>query len=249
MAGLKRSKAELAICRLSEEIDLGNGTTGFLTRGSACLVRSKDLQKKLASKSKVFLVTSDAVIDQKFLEIQRKLNKKFKIIADFPKEGSTTGFESFVLDGTLFKEDSDIHVVDGITYIALTNVNDKWYSFPKSSIVSSRPLDFKFKSASFVTEIEKGSTCYVLFDAIGNHAKGFIARSYALKYEQTNFFLTRKEGEPQGEKYVHSIARFEKNEFAHGAVILNHDGEFLGVLRFHRGQIAPVSALEIFKKG
>lgn len=244
MAFSKRSRLHLAFCRLSEEIYGTNGERHFFTRGSGCLVKSKDLKRSLHAKSKVFLVTTVEVLDSEYVELQLKQNNKFKIIAEFLKMGSSNEFESYDLNESLFGSLSDVYVVSGVTFIALTRV-DKWYLGWKP-IVSSRPLNFNFKN--FYSNKSKEAFCYVLLEAIGNHMKGFIPRIYDLKYAKGNFFLMRK-GDSQAEKYVHSYRRFEENEVGLGAVILNEKDEFIGVVRYENHSVLPVNVQGIFCKG
>lgn len=239
----RQSDAELAICRLVEEV------SGLDTRflGPACLASFESLSffQSLEFKPRVkkFLVASNLVLTKKQLQAieNRRRNKRkrsepsFKIVAEFATEGKKRSLERRPLSELYSSLKDDVFEVNGVIYISITELK------PKSSLLSRSLQGCCLNKETVTSMLSSNQLQCLVFCGV----KIFGKRPYdLLQFDSVladdhircpSYFLR-----DEGKKRYLKEDDFGKDEKPFGAVVLSKDYHLAGFLNFDRKIPAPV---------
>ena len=258
--------AKLAICRLVEETS-GHETVRYF--GPGCLVKFEStefLHSVGTPKSNYFLVASYEVLRKDILETLKKQETKQKstkkrepsvrMVAEFPGIKIGGRLERKPLNELYSNLEEDVFELDGITFLAITELKlETATPFKKSSLLR-RALEGNMSSQKTSDQLK----CVVLcsgrtIDKRDKNIGHLSAKVYDLL--QRDSVLTPTTSTSQFPSYFlqnEEKKRFlVEDEFRNldgkplGSIILNGDGKFVGVLNFIKKQPAPVLIGKQFK--
>ena len=240
----KIDEVKFALCKIGVELPGGHGPCAM---GSGCLVTvKKEDAEYLDVQAGDYLVTTSEVLEKENFTFGAKPT------AEFLAMKSGTG-ELFLLNGHI--SDSSPAVVVGsaerevegmrVLLIPEEQLRDQrnfvkrriW----KSVLRSGRTLPCNSQTTN--AEVNKDLVCYVFCD-LPRESQPFHFRKYKVVLDDSCALLLQ---EPGSEIEVRASKDFRKEERPRGGAIINGAGEFVGVVSFREGKIAPVWISEAIK--
>ena len=231
-------EVKFSLCKIGAQLPGGHGPCAM---GSGCLVKiKKEDAAKLDVQEGDYLVTTNEVLDKE------KLTPGGKPTAEFLVKSRAGERQTFHLnDARRFsavvvepaeRASEEIHIL----LIPLKQIPDqrsllkRWKS--KSVLQCARPLACSFQTIDVKAEVMSGLFCHVLSDS-PRDSQPFHFRTYTFELDDSCALFLR---EPGSETEVTASKDFSKEERPRGGAIINSTGEFVGVVSFRDGKIAPV---------